>query len=68
MDRFGVKIEELRSKKSVTSAEAARALGIPQSRLRELEKGIRLPTDGQVHRMEAYYSMGDGELASLLKN
>ncbi len=66
MDRFGAKIEELRNNKSVTGAEAAKALGIPQSRLRELEKGVRVPTEGQVNRMETYYSVGDGELASLL--
>ena len=66
MDDFGKKIEMLRTGKNVTSAQAAGILGIPQSRLRELEKGIRVPTEGQVKRMEDYYGVNPGGLSALL--
>ncbi len=68
MNPFGQKIESLRKEKNVTSAEAAKALGIPQSRLRELEKGVRVPTEGQVARMKEYFGSNAGELESLIKH
>lgn len=65
MESFGQKIETLRKEKNATSADAARALGIPQSRLRELEKGIRIPTESQVKRMESYFGTSTGGLWEL---
>ena len=51
---------------NATCAEAASILGIPQSRLREIEKGIRVPTEGQVKRMEDYYGVKPGDLSALI--
>ncbi len=51
---------------NATRAEAASILGIPQSRLREIEKGIRVPTEGQVKRMEDYYGVKPGDLSALI--
>lgn len=66
MNDFGQKIETLRMAQNATRAEAASILGIPQSRLREIEKGIRVPTEGQVKRMEDYYGVKPGDLSALI--
>lgn len=68
MSEFGSELRKLREKKNVTTKEVARAVGIPQSRYSELEKGIRVPTDGQVERLEKYYGVSGGDLADLTKN
>lgn len=65
MTAFGQELERLRGDKQVTTKEVARGVGIPQSRYRELEKGIRVPTDGQIQRLENYYGVASGTLAGL---
>ena len=65
MTAFGRELERLRGEKQVTTIEVARGVGIPQSRYRELEKGIRVPTDGQIQRLENYYGVASGSLSGL---
>ena len=66
MTTFGGEIKRLRDQKKATTKEVAEAVGIPQSRYSELEKGVRIPTDGQVERLEKYYDVDPGTLGRLL--
>jgi len=68
MSKFGEKILALRSEKNLSTKEIAQAVAIPQSRYSELEKGIRIPTEGQVERLESFFDVGSGGLASLVKS
>ena len=63
MSEFGEKIANLRVDRGLTVKEVCRQVGIPQSRLSELERGVRLPTDGQINTLEQYYEVDSGELA-----
>ena len=65
MNEFGEKIEGLRKDRDLTVKEVGEILGIPQSRLNELEWGIRIPTAGQIERLEKFFEIGSGELAAL---
>jgi ribosome-binding protein aMBF1 (putative translation factor) len=67
MSEFGQKLLELRTKKGLTVKEVCKQVGIPQSRLSELERGVRLPTSGQIERLENFYGVDSHELASLAK-
>ncbi len=66
MSQFGDKIKGLREEKNLTTRDLAEAVGIPQSRYSELEKGVRVPTEGQAARIEKFFGLDDGELAALL--
>ena len=66
MSKFGEKILTLRREKNLSTKEIAQAVAIPQSRYSELEKGIRIPTEGQILRLENFFDVGNGELASLV--
>lgn len=68
MNTFGEKIMHLRTGRNLTTKAIAQATGIPQSRYSELEKGVRVPTDGQSARIEAFFGLGAGELSALTKN
>jgi transcriptional regulator with XRE-family HTH domain len=63
MNKFGSTILRLRNERNLTTNDVARAVAIPQSRYSELEKGIRVPTDGQIKRLEKFFNLTDGELA-----
>lgn len=65
MNKFGERIESLRHECKLTLKQAAEALSIPQSRLSEIEKGVRIPTPGQVERMAGFYDVPADELAAL---
>ena len=65
MSEFGQKLSDLRVKKGLTVKEVCQKVGIPQSRLSELERGVRLPTSGQIARLEHFYGVQSDELASL---
>jgi transcriptional regulator with XRE-family HTH domain len=45
--------------------EVCHQVGIPQSRLSELERGVRLPTTGQISSLEKYYEVDSGGLVAL---
>ena len=65
MSDFGEKIKGLRTKQDLTVKEVCRQVGIPQSRLSELERGVRLPTTGQISNLENYYDVDSGALVDL---
>jgi transcriptional regulator with XRE-family HTH domain len=47
--------------------EACQKVGIPQSRLSELERGVRIPTTGQMSLLENFYETGSDKLSALAK-
>jgi len=65
MSEFGEKIKSLRIDRDLTRKEVCQQAGIPQSRLSELERGVRLPTTGQISNLENYYEVDSGGLAEL---
>ncbi len=67
MNKFGERLKSLRESKKLALAEACRLLSIPQSRLHELERGVRIPTPGQVERLEKFYQVDPGLLAALMQ-
>lgn len=67
MNKFGERLKSLRESKKLPLAEAGRLVSIPQSRLSELERGIRIPTPGQVERLEKFYQIDPGVLAALMQ-
>ena len=67
MSAFGEKVADLRKQRSLTIKEVCRQVGIPQSRLSELERGVRIPTAGQIDRIEKYFEVNTGTLAELAK-
>ena len=65
MSEFGDKIKSLRMIRDLTVKQVCQEVGIPQSRLSEMERGVRLPTTGQISNLENYYGVGSGQLAGL---
>ena len=65
MSEFGEKIKSLRTERDLTVKEVCQQIGIPQSRLSELERGVRLPTTGQINSLEKYYDVDSGGLVDL---
>jgi len=65
MSEFGEKIKSLRTERGLTVKEVCQLVGIPQSRLSELERGVRLPTPGQTSSLEKYYDVDSGGLVEL---
>ena len=65
MSAFGEKVVALRQARGVTVKEVCRQVGIPQSRLSELERGVRIPTAGQIEKLEKYFGVNAGGLAGL---
>jgi transcriptional regulator with XRE-family HTH domain len=67
MSDFGEKLIELRKKSKLSLKEICKQAGIPPSRLVELEKGVRIPTSGQIEHLENFYGVNSGGLAELSK-
>jgi transcriptional regulator with XRE-family HTH domain len=65
MSEFGEKIKSLRTKGDLTVKQVCQQVGIPQSRLSEMERGVRLPTTGQISNLEKYYEVDSGGLVDL---
>jgi transcriptional regulator with XRE-family HTH domain len=65
MSAFGDKVADLRKERGLTVKEICQQVGIPQSRLSELERGVRIPTAGQIDKLEKYFEINAGELAEL---
>jgi transcriptional regulator with XRE-family HTH domain len=65
MSEFGERLVKLRSESKLTLKEICQQAGIPPSRLVELERGVRVPTPGQIERLENFYKVNSGELADL---
>ena len=67
MSKFGNKIKDLRTERNLKPGKVAYDVGIPESRLNELEWGVRIPTAGQIERLEKYFEVTEGELAALME-
>ena len=65
MSDFGEKLTELREKSKLSLRKICKQTGIPPSRLVELEKGVRIPTPGQIEHLEKFYGVNSGELAKM---
>ena len=65
MSRFGEKLISLRTARGLTVKNVCEQVGIPQSRLVELERGVRIPTPGQIDKLEKYFEVNGGGLAEL---
>lgn len=67
MNEFGEKLISLRTARNLTVKEVCRQVGIPQSRLNELEWGVRVPTSGQIKSLEIFFEVDSEKLAELAK-
>ena len=67
MSEFGEKLINLRTERGLSTKDVCQKIGIPQSRLSELERGVRIPTTGQIARLEDFYETGSDTLAGLAK-
>ena len=67
MREFGEKLRKLRTDRGLAVKEVCRQVGIPQSRLIELERGVRIPTSGQIERLEKFFEVDEGALAASAK-
>ena len=67
MSEFGEKLFNLRTERGLSVKDAYQKVGIPQSRLSELERGVRIPTSGQIECLESFYEVGADELGKLAK-
>jgi transcriptional regulator with XRE-family HTH domain len=67
MSAFGEKVTGLRKERGLTVKEVCQLVGIPQSRLSELERGVRIPTPGQIDKLEKYFEVKAGGLAELAR-
>jgi transcriptional regulator with XRE-family HTH domain len=65
MSKFGERLQELKQKRGLTIKAIGKSVGIPQSRLSELERGVRIPTAGQIERLEKFFDLAPGELGAL---
>ena len=67
MSEFGEKLISLRTARGLTAKEVCKQVGIPQSRLNELEWGVRIPTAGQIKSLENFFEVDSQKLAELAK-
>jgi len=67
MSEFGEKLINLRTDRGLSVKEACQKVGIPQSRLSELERGVRIPTSGQITQLGNFYETESDKLAELAK-
>jgi transcriptional regulator with XRE-family HTH domain len=68
MNEFGDKLISLRSARGLTAKKVCEQVHIPQSRLNELEWGVRIPTPGQIESLENFFGVDSGQLADLAKS
>ena len=64
---FGDTLINLRTDRGLSVKEACQKVGIPQSRLSELERGVRIPTPGQITQLEKFFETDSDKLAELAK-
>jgi transcriptional regulator with XRE-family HTH domain len=67
MSEFGDKLISLRTARNLSVKEVCQQVHIPQSRLNELEWGVRIPTPGQIKSLETFFEIDSNELADLAK-
>ena len=68
MSEFGDKLISLRTARGLTAKEVCQLVHIPQSRLNELEWGVRIPTPGQIESLENFFEVDPKMLADLAKS
>jgi len=68
MSEFGDKLISLRKARGLTVKEVCEQVHIPQSRLNELEWGVRIPTPGQIESLETFFEVDAKVLADLAKS
>ena len=68
MSEFGDKLISLRSTRGLTAKEVCTQVHIPQSRLNELEWGVRIPTPGQIELLENFFELDAKTLADLAQS
>jgi len=68
MSEFGDKLIGLRTARGLTAKEVCKLVHIPQSRLNELEWGVRIPTPGQIESLEIFFEVDPKMLADLAKS
>ena len=67
MNEFGDKLISLRTARGLTAKEVCGQVHIPQSRLNELEWGVRIPTPGQIESLGNFFEIESKVLADLAK-
>jgi len=67
MSEFGDKLINLRTARGLTAKEVCKLVHIPQSRLNELEWGVRIPTPGQIENLENFFEIDSNVLTDLSK-
>ena len=67
MNEFGDKLISLRTARGLTAKEVCGLVHIPQSRLNELEWGVRIPTPGQIESLGIFFEVESKVLADLAK-
>ena len=67
MSEFGDKLINLRTARGLTVKEVCQQVHIPQSRLNELEWGVRIPTPGQIESLENFFEVDSNVLADPVK-
>ena len=67
MSEFGDKLISLRTARGLTAKEVCKQVHIPQSRLNELEWGVRIPTPGQIKSLEIFFEIDSEVLGDLVK-
>ena len=67
MNEFGDKLISLRTARGLTAKEVCKQVHIPQSRLNELEWGVRIPTPGQIQSLENFFEIDSDVLGDLAK-
>ena len=68
MSEFGDKLISLRTARGLTAKEVCERVHIPQSRLNELEWGVRIPTPGQIECLERFFDVDSKLLADLAES
>jgi len=68
MSELGERLIQLRAKSKLSLKEICEKAGIPPSRLVELERGMRIPTSGQIEHLENFYGVNSDELAELAQS
>jgi len=68
MSEFGARLKSLRFERGLSVKEVCKQVGIPPSRLVELERQVRIPTSGQIERLERFYEVESGALVALAQS
>lgn len=62
MSEFGKRLRKARIDKGISQEELARAIGMTQASISQFEKGLRMPTPANVHRLARILDVYDVDL------